>query len=856
MRTIYFMMFAFITANAFGQCGDINLPATVEICRGETVTLTAADSNESNYTYKWFIGTRNFAFERTNMVTVGFPGDLRVEATNITSGIVCTANTTIIINDLPDVPSFVTLVTTDTDCDGFASFDLTSLTASYMNGNTNYNVQYFPTIIDAENDTNVVIGNYTNTNSVTDEVTVKVTDLDTGCFDTGTIELVVEPQYTITSLIESTTPATVNNIIEICQGDSISFTAEDNSSFNFEWDFERLGRLTGRTVTQQFNESGGYIVRLVTTDQNSCPSAPVDYVTVVVSENPDIDFVAIDAPVLCLGDTIEVMPASLAAPVLVCNNITDYSNGRIFLPDGGSSQGYQFGLEIDCFPEGAMLNNTNSFLGVCLSIEHTNLGDLRLELIAPDGSTMELLDFPNNGQGLSLGERNLTSNSSIITGYEYCFTTQSNIDIDNNSGLTTVPSGNYSINEPLSNLSGVPLNGLWKLRIVDNLLSDNGYLFNWKIKFGANIETTTGYTSPAITSESWATHPDITILSSGGVTITPSQTGINCYDYTTTDASGCTFINQYCIEVRDPQTDFPTVDLYIYDSDANGTEDFNLDFNTDRLIGNMDAATTTVTYYTTLADAQNQSNPIFNTDSFANTTNPQTIYASVNNSNLLCQNVIVDFDLILTNQPVTDSDNDTIPDLSEDLNGNGDLTDDDTDGDGIPNYLDDDDDGDGVPTAVETSGVGARGTNFTFIDTDGDGIENYLDNDDDGDGVLTEDEDYNGNGDPTDDDTDGSGIPDFLENNVTLRIESLARDAFVIFPNPFYENNFEIRYSNSTRDTLKATLYDMNGASVLTKSYPINESGTIKVETPNLTSGIYFLQLNINQNSVYKLIKK
>ncbi|MEN8900114.1 MAG: T9SS type A sorting domain-containing protein, partial [Nonlabens sp.] len=284
--------------------------------------------------------------------------------------------------------------------------------------------------------------------------------------------------------------------------------------------------------------------------------------------------------------------------------------------------------------------------------------------------------------------------------------------------------------------------------------------------------------------------------------------------------------------------------------------DFNLDFNTDRLIGNMDAATTTVTYYNTLADAQNQSNPIFNTDSFANTTNPQTIYASVNNSNLLCQNVIVDFDLILTNQPVTDSDNDTIPDLSEDLNGNGDLTDDDTDGDGIPNYLDDDDDGDGVPTAVETSGVGARGTNFTFIDTDGDGIENYLDNDDDGDGVFTEDEDYNGNGDPTDDDTDGSGIPDFLESTVTLSIDSITRDAFVIYPNPFYENNFEIRYSNSNNNTLKATLYNMNGASVLTKSYPINESGIIKVETPNLTSGIYFLQLNTNQNSVYKLIKK
>ncbi|MEN8815362.1 MAG: T9SS type A sorting domain-containing protein [Nonlabens sp.] len=660
---------------------------------------------------------------------------------------------------------------------------------------------------------------------------------------------------TVLSEIETTSPVTVNNIIEICPNDSVTFTAVFDPNYNYTWDFESLGTQTGRTVTQQFNESGGYFIRLLTTDQNACPSDPVDYVTVVVSEDPDINYDSIDAPVICLGDSLDIIPESSNAPILVCND-ADFVAGTTFLPDG-SGVSYETSINIDCFPDGSVLNNTTSFLGVCMNIEHSYAGDLDIELIAPDGTVLTLL-FNNFGGNVFLGEPIDDDNDlSPGIGYDYCFTTDALESFANaTSGNTTIPAGDYSTSDPFSNLLGVPLNGTWSLRITDNLLIDNGYIFSWFIKFGANIESTTGYTSPTITSESWATHPDITVLSTGGVTITPSQTGFNCYDYTTIDSSGCTFTDQYCIEVRDPQTDFPTVDLYIYDSDANGTEDFNLDFNTDRLIGNMDAATTTVTYYNTLADAQNQSNPIFNTDSFANTTNPQTIYASVNNSNLLCQNVIVDFDLILTNQPVTDSDNDTIPDLSEDLNGNGDLTDDDTDGDGIPNYLDDDDDGDGVPTAVETSGVGARGTNFTFIDTDGDGIENYLDNDDDGDGVFTEDEDYNGNGDPTDDDTDGSGIPDFLESTVTLSIDSITRDAFVIYPNPFYENNFEIRYSNSNNNTLKATLYNMNGASVLTKSYPINESGIIKVETPNLTSGIYFLQLNTNQNSVYKLIKK
>ncbi len=48
-------------------------------------------------------------------------------------------------------------------------------------------------------------------------------------------------------------------------------------------------------------------------------------------------------------------------------------------------------------------------------------------------------------------------------------------------------------------------------------------------------------------------------------------------------------------------------------------------------------------------------------------------------------------------------------------------------------------------------------------DTDGDGIANYLDVDDDNDGVLTKNEDANGDGNPMNDDTDQDGIPNYLD---------------------------------------------------------------------------------------------
>ena len=53
-------------------------------------------------------------------------------------------------------------------------------------------------------------------------------------------------------------------------------------------------------------------------------------------------------------------------------------------------------------------------------------------------------------------------------------------------------------------------------------------------------------------------------------------------------------------------------------------------------------------------------------------------------------------------------------------------------------------------------------------DTDGNGRANYLDSDDDGDGVLTIDEDANGDGDPRNDFSDPSKptVPDYLNRDI------------------------------------------------------------------------------------------
>ncbi len=83
--------------------------------------------------------------------------------------------------------------------------------------------------------------------------------------------------------------------------------------------------------------------------------------------------------------------------------------------------------------------------------------------------------------------------------------------------------------------------------------------------------------------------------------------------------------------------------------------------------------------------------------------------------------------------PETDYDNDGIPSIQEDIDGNGDVTNDNTDikeeerlrSPRFANHVDPDDDGDGIPTRDEII-IDAQG-NITFPDADNDGIPDYLD---------------------------------------------------------------------------------------------------------------------------------
>ncbi len=204
----------------------------------------------------------------------------------------------------------------------------------------------------------------------------------------------------------------------------------------------------------------------------------------------------------------------------VCGSVDNPEAQPLALPDGVSS-GTTCSTDADCtsaaapncvakechasytstldfigFPQSSTLNDPNQLLSVCVKIEHSWLRDLQMELITPSGVILILHKFiARSGGEIYLGLANdgdSAANPVPGTGYDYCWTATAPTDMLNSpttsqGGHQILPAGDYKSVSPWTALTGTQLNGTWTMRVTDLWGADNGFLFEWSIKFDPSL---------------------------------------------------------------------------------------------------------------------------------------------------------------------------------------------------------------------------------------------------------------------------------------------------------------------------------------------------------------------------------
>ena len=263
----------------------------------------------------------------------------------------------------------------------------------------------------------------------------------------------------------------------------------------------------------------------------------------------------------------------------------------------------------------------------------------------------------------------------------------------------------------------------------------------------------------------------------------------------------------------------PYVGIVHYNEDGEFSI-FDLTIAEATVLGDQDPEEIIISYYQSLEGAEGNFNQISNPESYTNLSNPQEIYVRSENEFLGCW-TITSFSIGVV------------------------LADGDEDGDLVENQSED---VDNTSNEGRNANFNSPDGNLANDDTDGDGIPNYLDDDDDGDGILTADEDYNNNGDPTDDDTNNNGIPDYLEAEVALAVNDFERANFSMFPNPA-TNLVKFRLDNALVIE-EAKIYAIDGS--LVKSLSEKQLSANSVNVSELMSGVYFIQLKSGKSTIAK----
>lgn len=351
----------------------------------------------------------------------------------------------------------------------------------------------------------------------------------------------------------------------VCVGEPLDFDGTASyaaAGFNivsYEWVFDDGTTATGANASHAYFEPGEYIVQLNLIDNNDCVNANVVDLQILVSTTP-IFAGTTESLEVCLGSTVDL--TGVANPV-TWTGIPEANFGDgVYLPDDVGTP-FTSELTFAQFDPGQTLTNVNDLLSICVSMEHSFMGDVVLSVTCPSGQVIIL--HQQGGGGTYIGGANDgDGNTNPIAGecWDYCwapnatlgtfaasaaFGATPNVMQGGSPSNNALIPGTYSSLQPWSNLAGCPLNGTWTFTSLDLWGADNGFLCNWSLNFNpAIIPDVTQFTPDlglsTLDSTFWVGPygtPDP--ANPTQLSFTPDIPGVFDFTYFVTDNFGCMY---------------------------------------------------------------------------------------------------------------------------------------------------------------------------------------------------------------------------------------------------------------------------------------------------------------------------
>ncbi|MCB9204885.1 MAG: gliding motility-associated C-terminal domain-containing protein [Flavobacteriales bacterium] len=403
----------------------------------------------------------------------------------------------------------------------------------------------------------------------------------------------IEPWFTSEPPI---VPNDSSGSINICLGDTVWLYADagfpmspsnggngynqtlDNSTI--EWFIFGEPTQTGDSIMFIPTQRAGYFVDMLITDSLGCfDNARTRIQVSTIPSFASTGFV--DGDTICLGELATavggVTPTDTAGVDPTTGN---FLNGGLFgealeLPDGSGTieDIYTTTINISGFEPGDTIASGADILSLCVSMEHSFLGDLEMWLTCPGGQDSIVIFNAYNGNssapgfvpgGFSPGGINLGipgSGSNQGTCFEYCFSiTENNLgtfasEFGGMSGQ--MDAGTYLPEETFENLIGCPINGDWNLSVADSWPADDGWICEWGITFDPDIDPNSETYEPVVVDAWWTIDPTI-IVNQGDtiINVEPNVPGDHLYTFNITDDFGCSYDTSINLHTVPPLSNF------------------------------------------------------------------------------------------------------------------------------------------------------------------------------------------------------------------------------------------------------------------------------------------------------------